>query len=124
MAEVGLVRFARVALGVAEGVLPDYRTKFSKRTFTQPQLLAVLCLMRYEEWTLRKAEVRLAEHGELRSALGLRKAPDHTTLYRFLRRLEERALVAAVNETVRCLPKPGNHEKEPAATVAVGMQLG
>ncbi len=49
MAEVGLVRFARVALGVAEGVLPDYRTKFSKRTFTQPQLLAVLCLMRYED---------------------------------------------------------------------------
>ncbi len=54
MAEVGLVRFARVALEVAEAVLPDYRTKFSKRTFTQPQLLAVLCLMRYEDWTLRK----------------------------------------------------------------------
>ena len=49
MAEVGLVRFARVALEVAEAVLPDYRTKFSKRTFTQPQLLAVLCLMRYED---------------------------------------------------------------------------
>lgn len=80
MPEVGLVRFARVALEVAEAVLPDYRTKFSKHTFTQPQLLAVLCLMRYEDWTLRKTEVRLAEHGELRSALGLGKAPDHTTL--------------------------------------------
>jgi len=80
MAEVGLVRFARVALEVAEAVLPDYRTKFSKRTFTQPQLLAVLCLMRYEDWTLRRTEVRLAEHGELRKALGPRKAPDHTTL--------------------------------------------
>ena len=45
--------------------------------------------MRYEDWTLRKTEVRLAEHGELRSALGLGKAPDHTTLYRFLRRLDE-----------------------------------
>ena len=100
MAEVSLVRFARVALGVAESVLPDYRTEFSKRTFTQPQLLAVLCLMRYEDWTLRKAEVRLAKHGELRSALGSRKAPDHTTLYRFLRRLDERALVAALNETI------------------------
>jgi hypothetical protein len=88
MAEVGLVRFARVALEFAEAVLPDYRTKFSKHTFTQPQLLAVLCLMRFEDWTLRKAEVRLAEHRELRSALGLRKAPDHTTLYRFLRRVD------------------------------------
>jgi hypothetical protein len=76
--------------------------------------------MRYEDWTLRKTEVRLAEHGELRSALGLRKAPDHTTLYRFLRRLDERTLVAALNESVRCAPKgPDHHEQEPAATVAV-----
>lgn len=119
IAEVGLVRFARVALEVAEAVLPDYRTKFSKHTFTQPQLLAVLCLMRYEDWTLRKTEVRLAEHGELRSALGLGKAPDHTTLYRFLRRFDERALVAALNETIRCLPKPDHYEQEPAAIVAV-----
>ena len=49
MAEVGLVRFARVAVEVAETVLQDYRTKFSKHTFTQPQLLAVLCLMHYED---------------------------------------------------------------------------
>ncbi len=83
MAEVGLVRFARVALEVAEAVLPDYRTKSSKRTFTQPQLLAVLCLMRYEDWTLPKTEVRLAEHGESRRTSGLRKAPDHTTLIPF-----------------------------------------
>ncbi len=86
MAEVGLIRFARVALEVAEAVLPYYRSKFfSKHVFTQPQLLAVLCLMRYEDWTLRKAEVRLAEHSELQSALGLHKAPDHTTLYPVLR---------------------------------------
>jgi hypothetical protein len=70
MAEVGLLSFARVALEVAQAVLPDSRTKFSKRTFTQPQLLAVVCLMRYEDWTLRKTEVRLAEHGELPNALG------------------------------------------------------
>jgi hypothetical protein len=80
MAEVGLLRFARVALEVAKAVLPDYRTKFSKHVFTQPQLLAVVCLMRYEDWALRKAEVRLAEHSdELRSAsLGLPKAPETT----------------------------------------------
>ena len=121
MAEVGLVRFAKVAMEIAQAILPAYRTKFSKHTFTQPQLLAVLCLMRYEDWTLlRKAEVRLAEHGELPDALGLGKVPDHTTLYRFLGRLDERALVAAVNESVRRLPKPGHHDQEePPATVAV-----
>lgn len=126
MAEVGLVRFARIALEIAEAVLPDYRSKFSKHTFTQPQLLAILCLMRYEDWPLRKAEVRLAEHSELRDALGLHKAPDHTTLYRFLRRLDERTLVTALNESVRrLLPKPGYHEQnEPAATVARSTRLG
>src|SRR5882762_4652064 len=57
MAEVGLLPFARVALQVATQVLPPYRTRFSKHQFTQPQLLAVLCLMRYEDWTFREAEV-------------------------------------------------------------------
>ena len=46
MAEVGLVGFAKVALDVARSVLPDYRSKFSKHVFTQPQLLAIVCPMR------------------------------------------------------------------------------
>src|SRR5258708_33222737 len=56
MAEVGLLPFARVALEVATQVLPPYRTRFSKHQFTQPQLLAVLCLMRYEHWNLRATQ--------------------------------------------------------------------
>jgi hypothetical protein len=70
----------------------------------------------------RKAEVRLAEHSELRRALKLHKAPDHTTLYRFLRRLDERALVTALGETARRLPAPRHaaaRQGESAATVAV-----
>ena len=62
--------------------MPRYRTTFSKHQFTQPQLLAILCLIRYEDWTYREAEVRLAEHGELRRALQLCSIPDHTTLNR------------------------------------------
>jgi hypothetical protein len=68
MADVGLVKFATVALRVGQAVLPTYRSTCSKRCFTQPQLLAILCLMRYEDWTFREAEVRLAEHRELRGA--------------------------------------------------------
>jgi hypothetical protein len=83
MVEVGLVGFARVALDVARSVLPDYRSKFSKHVFTQPPLLAVVCLMRYEGWTLRKAEVRLAEHRELREALELELARIGSLLFIF-----------------------------------------
>ena len=80
MAEVGLVTFARVALRIGQAALPAYRSKFSKHRFQQPQLLAMLCLMRYEDWTFREAEVRLAAHRELRTALGLDHVPDYTTL--------------------------------------------
>ena|SRR5213080_4639656 len=82
MSEVGLVPFARVALEVSREVVPAYSHRFSPQRFTQPQLLAILCLMRYEDWTFRAAEVRLAEHGELRRALELQAVPDYSTLFR------------------------------------------
>ncbi|MGB8479175.1 MAG: transposase [Acidobacteriaceae bacterium] len=98
------MRFARLALEVGESVVPAQRTKFSKRQFTQPQLPAVLCQMRYEDWTFREAEVRLSEHAELRSALRLNFVPDHTTLYRFLLRLNEEDVARVLTEIVRRMP--------------------
>jgi hypothetical protein len=41
MAGIGRVRIAGLALEVSRAVLPAQRTKFSKRQFRQPQLLAV-----------------------------------------------------------------------------------
>lgn len=115
MPEVGLIPFAKAALEVATATVPCYRSPFSKHLFTQPQLLAVLCLMRYEDWTFREAEVRLQEHRELQAALGLQTIPDYTTLYRFLRRLEEGAVERALAESVRRMPPP----PEGGTTVAV-----
>jgi hypothetical protein len=106
MAEVGVVRFGQVAREVAETVLPSYRSKYSKHLFAQPSLLAVLCLMRYADWTFREAEVRLGEHQELRRALGLERVPDFTTLYRFLRRLDGAVVTQALRATVARLPPP------------------
>jgi Transposase DDE domain/Transposase domain (DUF772) len=115
MAEIGLVKFAAMALHVGQAALPAYRSKFSKRRFQQPQLLAIVCLMRYEDWTFREAEVRLAEHTELRMALGLRHVPDYTTVYRFLRRLDEAALEQTLDAVVQRLARPPGDQ----ATVAV-----
>ena len=115
MAEVGLVTCARVALRVGQAALPAYRSTFSKHRFRQPPRLAVLCLMRDEDWTCREAEVRLAEHSELRAALGLRHVPDYTTLYRFLRRLNEAVLEQILSAVIqRLVPQPDRQ-----ATVAV-----
>lgn len=119
MSEVGLVLFARVALEVGREVLPAYSHRFSPQRFTQPQLLAVLCLMRYEEWTFRAAEIRLAEHGELRHALELEAVPDHSTLFRFMLRLDERAIEQAVAEVVRRLQSRRSAPSQEKSTVAV-----
>lgn len=108
MAEIGLVDYAKCAIVLAKRVMPSYRSKYSKHTFTQPQLLAILCLMRYEDWTFREAEVRLREHVELRRALGLKQTPDYTTFYRFMRRLNaeliQRALQEAALQTMKQQP--------------------
>src|SRR3989449_5488348 len=65
----------------------------------QTQLLAILCFMRYEDWTFRETEVRLSEHGELRRALALASVPDYTTLQPFLRRLLEPDLEHALEDS-------------------------
>ena len=118
MAEVGLLPFARIALQVSRAVLPRYRSRFSKHQFTQPQLMAILCLMRYEDWTFREAEVRLSEHRELRQVLGLVSVPDFTTLYRFLQRLDDQTIDRAVGETVRRL-RGSLRQRRKRARVAV-----
>ena len=118
MAEVGLLPFARSALEVCRAVLPLYPTRFSKHQFTQPQLLAILCLMRYEDWTFHEAEVRLGERRELRQTLGLSRVPDFTTLYRFLGRRDDQTIDRAVGETVRRM-RGGRRRGRRRARVAV-----
>jgi hypothetical protein len=77
-AEVGLVKLARVSLATAGEVVAERRSKYSEKLYTQPQLLAILVLMRYEDWSLREAEARLSEHAELRRALNLSTVPHYT----------------------------------------------
>jgi hypothetical protein len=126
MAEVGLLPFARMAVQVAKAVLPRFRSRFSKHQFTQPQLLAILCLMRYEDWTFREAEVRLGEHRELRQVLGLTSVPDFTTLFRFLQRLDDVTIDRAVGETVRRLrgTRQQSRRRARVAVDATGLAQG
>lgn len=119
MAEVGLVLFAKTALEVMNEVMPPYGSKFSKHTFTQPQLMTILCLMRFEDWTFREAEVRLAEHSDLRRALGLERAPDHTTLYRFMHRVTDEVLDEVLIAVASRLVPRRRGRKRKKAVVAV-----
>jgi len=119
MAEVGLVLFAKTALAVMNEVVPPYGSKYSKHTFTQPQLMTILCLMRFEDWTFREAEVRLSEHSDLRRALGLERVPDHTTLYRFMRRVTDETLDEVLTAVAQRLVPRRRGRKRKKAVVAV-----
>ena len=75
MPEIGLLPFARVALDVATTVLPTYRSRFSKHQFTQPQLLAILCLgisSAGRNSTIRPTAVSTGSRARLKEWLQLR----------------------------------------------------
>src|SRR5438309_6597032 len=83
--------------------------------------------MRYEDWTFRGAEICLGGHGELRRALEVQAVPDHSTLFRFMLRLEERVIGQALAEVVRRLQKkkPGSSRTKIVVAVdATGLAPG
>jgi hypothetical protein len=96
-----LLRLARLAVRIARTQLPDYASQFAPKRYTQPSLLACLCLKEYLRVDYRSTEALLASAQELRAALGLHAVPDHSTRWWFSRhqvkpRLLARVLTASV----------------------------
>ena len=96
-----LLTFARLAIRVAERVLPRYSHRFAPRTYTQPQLFACLLIKEYLNLDYRSAEEVRDASERLRAALGLSGVPDHSTLWYFARHkltseMIEQALAEAV----------------------------
>ena len=74
------VRLAREALAVGRAALPPYSCPQSRRDYTQPQLFALLALKQFLRTDYRGLVTLVAEWGELRRALGLRRVPHYSTL--------------------------------------------
>ena len=97
-----LLCVARLAVQIARTQMPDYASKFAPRRFTQPSLLACLCLKEFLHMDYRSCEALLASAQELRAALGLHAVPDHSMLWWFSRhKVKPRLLARALSETVR-----------------------
>ena len=78
---------AREALEAGESAYPRYSHRNSPKTYTQPQLFAVLMVRQFLGLDLRRTEQLVADWSDLREALGLKQAPDHSTLCRAERKL-------------------------------------
>jgi hypothetical protein len=75
------------ALRVARNALPAYSSKFSRRDFTQHQLLALGVLKTFMKTDYRGLMQLLVDFRELRDDLGLAKVPHYSTLCKALQRL-------------------------------------
>jgi hypothetical protein len=89
------VALAKKAREVARHAIPAYASKYSKRDFTQHQLLAVLALAQFFKTDDRGVVALLADLSDLRDTLGLKKVPHHTTLFHARQRLAKRGALAA-----------------------------
>lgn len=93
---------------IARTPLRDYASKFAPQRYTQPSLLAWLCLKEYLHLDYRGTEALLVSAQQLQEALGLRTPPDHSTLWWFGRskvkpRLLARVLTATVHVFARAI---------------------
>src|SRR6185436_4396213 len=86
------VRFAQIAYRAAQASYPKYRRKKSKKTFTQPQLIACILLKMYLNFSYRDCEEWLRATDQVCQALELSTVPDHSTLNRAFQRLTETRL--------------------------------
>jgi hypothetical protein len=81
------LRVAREALAAAAQTLPPYAHRYSPKKFTQPQLFACLVLKTFLKTDYRGLVAHLADHSDLRAALGLEVVPHFTTPQKASRRL-------------------------------------
>ena len=86
------VTFAKIAYALAQRNYPLYRRRKSKKTFSQPQLVACVLLLMYLNQSYRDFEEGLYASDQVGAALELKRVPGHSTLNRAFHRLTETRL--------------------------------
>ena len=103
-----LLDVLRLALVVSRRHLNDYSCPKSKHTFTQPQLLSCLILKALKKLSYRGTTELLEAADGLREVLGLGRAPAHTTLLEFSKRVLSPDLIdSLVGEVLKLLQENG-----------------
>jgi len=72
-----------VAFKVAETTLPAYSSEFSKRMYTQHQLMALFCLMKRLKLKYREFIATIELMPKIQEIIELKNVPHYTTLQKF-----------------------------------------
>ncbi|MBM4026628.1 MAG: hypothetical protein FJ280_14685 [Planctomycetes bacterium] len=81
------------AYELAQQFLPAYSGKFSRQDFTLPQLFACLVLREHQNKSYRGVEAPRKDCPDWQAALGMKRGPDHNTLWRAFGHLVKVGLV-------------------------------
>src|SRR3990172_6695214 len=84
----------------AQRSCPEYSSKFSKKTYTQPQHIAMLGLKKKTKADYRGFVELLTEMPRVQETLGLTQIPEHTTLCKAFTRLSKLVLIVLLELTV------------------------
>jgi len=105
------------AYGLAEACLKEYRSKYSRKDFTAPQLFACLVLREHQKKSYRGVVALLKDCPHWCSDIGLKKVPDHNTLCRAHKELVKDRLVEKIMDlsvaTARKLERENKKKKSP-----------
>jgi len=105
--ETRIYKIAVESHKLAQKVVPAYSSKFSKKTYTQDQHIAVLCIKAKIRQKLRETEEMLIHTPHLCEAIGLSQVPDFTTMCRAMKRLRNKVLTVLLYLTASVLPVSG-----------------
>jgi len=101
-------KFVKVCVGVVKVGVKQYSSKFSKKTYTQIQLMCVVCLMKRMKMHYRDIVELLEDMPEICELLELQTIPHFTTLQKFVMRTQSGILELILNRTALLFCSSGN----------------
>lgn len=110
------IRVIELAYALAKHKLPDHFSKFSRKTYTVPQLFACLILKTFYNRDYRGVEAMLKDWSDLRKIIELNAVPDHTTLCRAAKRLLNLSLT---KQLILTLNQAFFHKHQQACVAAI-----
>ena len=105
--ETRIYKLAKESQRLAQGVVPEYSSKFSKKTYTQDQHISILCVKVKSRQKLREMEELLINMPGLQDLLGLSSVPDYSTMCRAMKRLRTKILAVLLYLTASVMPSNG-----------------
>jgi IS5 family transposase len=105
--EPRIIRASKVIFSLSKESISERSSKFSNKLYTQPQLLALLCLKVMFNMTYRDFAEQISLMPELQRVLELSNVPHHTTLHKAMQRIDQTKINDLLAKTAKLTNNSG-----------------